>query len=138
MGERRDPSQDDEATAAAAEDGSDSLGPLPELIRRAAALGLSGFFMTETALRKALGDTMPKEWVDFAAGQGERYRSDLMERLGDEMARMIQNMDMVEMIDQVMAGRTLEINAKIRLGERSADDGEEETDRPVEIRIKSG
>lgn len=141
MAERRDPKQSDASGQRPADDASDTLGPLPEMIRRAAALGLSGFFMTETALRKALGDTVPQEWIDFAADQGDRYRKDLLDRLGDEMARMIQNMDIIELVDQVMAGRTLEINAKIRLGERSTDDAEDAKDathHPMEIRIKSG
>lgn len=134
MGQRRDP--DPNEAPPAEEEGADTLAPLSELIRRAATLGLSGFFMTETALRKALGDTVPQEWVDFAADQGDRYRKELIDRLGDEMSRMVQNMDIAELIDQVMGGRTLEINAKIRLGERSDEDAD--TGRPVDIRIKSG
>ncbi|MBW2665766.1 MAG: hypothetical protein JRE13_05685 [Deltaproteobacteria bacterium] len=31
------------------------------MMRRAVAMGLSGFFLTEEAIRKAVGDTLPKE-----------------------------------------------------------------------------
>ena len=44
----------------------ESQGIVPELLRRAVGLGFSGFFTTEELLRKALGDTVPREWAAFA------------------------------------------------------------------------
>jgi hypothetical protein len=137
MGQRGDPKTDRTDSEPEPVPDSDTLSPVPELIRRAAALGLSGFFMTEGALRKALGDTVPKDWVDFAAQQGERTRNDLMERLGDEMARVIRNVDLVEMLDQLLTGRTIEVEAKFRLGAPTDDEGADAS-RPVDIRIKTG
>ena len=32
---------------------------LPELVRRALSMGLSGFFLSEETIRKALGETVP-------------------------------------------------------------------------------
>lgn len=117
---------------------SESLKPLPEMIRRAAALGLSGFFMTEGALRKAFGDTVPQEWVDFAVGQAERTRDEMIERLGDEMSRMIQKVDIGQVIEQLISGHTIEINARVRLLEREegADDERPATTR-LDVRIGS-
>ena len=46
-------------------DAPESLGAIPELMRRAIALGLTGFFTTEEAVRRALGDTVPKDWTDY-------------------------------------------------------------------------
>ena len=137
MDQPRDPKRGEAVSESESAEESGSLSALPELIRRAAALGLSSFFMTEGALRKALGDTVPKDWVDFAAEQGERTRAELMDRIGDEMARMIRSVDLVELLDQLLAGRTIEVDAKIRLGERT-DETDDDAPQPVEIRIKSG
>lgn len=50
----------------------DASGRVPELLRRMVGMGFSGFFLTEEVVRKALGETLPKDWVDFAAAQSER------------------------------------------------------------------
>jgi len=93
---------------------------LPELVRRAMALGFSGFFSTEEAIRKALGDTVPRDWVDFASAQSERTRRDLLERLGGEFGRVLDEVDPVEVLERLLEGRTVEVTARIRLGERDA------------------
>ena len=94
------------------------LTGIPELFRRVLTLGLSGFFLTETAVRKALGDTVPKEWTDFAAEQSERTRGEFIERLTFEVARSLESVDLASVLQQMLEGRTLEIKAEIRLGER--------------------
>lgn len=94
----------------------DSSGGVQELIRRMAAVGLSGFFTTETALRKALGDTLPKEWVDFAAGQSERTRHELLDRLAGEFGKVLEQVELTDLMDQLLTGRTVEVTAQIRLG----------------------
>src|SRR5690606_32266264 len=40
-------------------------GRVPDLLRRVVGLGFSGFFMTEEVVRRALGETLPREWVEF-------------------------------------------------------------------------
>jgi hypothetical protein len=88
---------------------------LSDLARRAVALGLSGLFFTESAIRKALGDTLPKEWSDFAIDQSERTRKEFMERLTFEIGRSIENIDVAAVLTELMRGRTLDISARIRL-----------------------
>jgi len=48
------------------------LSAIPELMRRAIALGLTGFFTTEEAVRRALGDTVPKDWTDYLSESSDR------------------------------------------------------------------
>ena len=96
--------------------------PLPDFLRRAVALGLSSFFTTEEAIRKALGDTVPQDWVDFASQQSERTRSEMMDRLSAEFGRVLQEVDLVELAEHLLAGRTIEVRAEFRLGDREADD----------------
>jgi hypothetical protein len=93
----------------------DQLGGVPDFIRRLAAVGLSGFFTTEGALRKALGDTVPKDWVDFAAGQSERTQHELLDRLAGEFGKVLEHVDLTELMDQLLTGRTVEVTAQIRL-----------------------
>jgi len=97
------------------------LSPLPELMRRALSLGLSGFFLTEEAVRRALGDTLPKDWIDFAVDQSERTRSEFLERLSFEMGRAFEKADVAAVLRDLLEGRTLEVRAEIRL--RGRDEG---------------
>jgi hypothetical protein len=88
---------------------------LPELVRRALAFGLSGFFLTEEAIRKAVGDTIPKDWADFAADQSERARREFLERVSFEIGQSIEKLDVAAVLRELLEGRTLEIRAEIRL-----------------------
>lgn len=87
---------------------------LPELLRRVLALGFSGFFMTEEAVRKALGDTLPRDWADFAADQSERTRAEFLERLAHEIAETLESVDLTALAQRLLAGNSIEVNAEIR------------------------
>ena len=97
------------------------LSPLPELMRRALSLGLSGFFLTEEAVRRALGDTLPKDWIDFAVDQSERTRSEFLERISFEMGRAFERTDLAAVLRELLEGRTLEVKAEIRLRDRGEE-----------------
>ena len=94
------------------------LPALPELVRKAFALGFSGFFLTEEAIRKALGDTIPKDWTDFAVDQSERTRKEFLERLSLEIALSLEKIDVAAVLRELLEGRTLEVRAEVRLGEK--------------------
>lgn len=64
-----------------------------EAIRRAAALGLSGFVLTEEALRRAFADTVPREWVDYASSQGSQVRRELLDRISAEFGSWLRELD---------------------------------------------
>ena len=95
-----------------------ALPTLPDMVRRALALGLSGFFSTEETIRKALGDTLPKDWTDFAVDQSERTRKEFLERLSYEIAQSLEKVDIAGVLRDLLEGRTLEVKAQIRLGDR--------------------
>jgi len=94
-------------------------GVLPDLLRKLMATGLSGLFTTEAAIRAALGDSVPREWVDFVAEQSERTRAELAQRLADEFGRVLEKVDLVELVEQLLEGRTVEVKAELRLGPRT-------------------
>lgn len=115
--------------------GGDGAGALPELLRRAAALGLSGLFTTEEAIRKALGDSLPQEWVDFAAVQGDRTRAELLDRLVSEFGRVLENLDAAKLLGQLLDGRTVEVSAQIRFGASSEHDSGDTAERPPGLKL---
>ena len=101
-------------------DGDAPAGGIPDLVRRALAAGFSGFFLTGEALREALGDSLPREWADFASEQSARARSEFIERLSFEIGRAVESIDWVAVLAGLLEGRTLEVTARIRLGEKDA------------------
>ena len=92
-------------------------------MRRALAAGFSGFFLTEAAFRKALGDALPRDWADFAAEQSSRARDEFFERLGQEAGRALENMDLAQVLTELLEGRTVEISAQIRLAPKDEATG---------------
>ena len=98
-------------------------GAIPDLVRRALAAGFSGIFMTGEALREALGDSLPREWADFAADQSARTRSEFIDRMSVEMGRALEKIDWAVVLAALLEGRTLEVTAQIRLGEKDSAGG---------------
>jgi hypothetical protein len=94
-------------------------GFLPDLLRRGLTLGFTGFFMTEEALRRALGDSVPRDWLDFMVGQSEKTRAELLERLSREFGKVISAVDPVEILRRLLDGQTIEVSARIRLANSS-------------------
>jgi hypothetical protein len=122
-GEETEATRAAEAAGGAAGDDNGPLAALPDLLRRALAVGFSGFFLTETAIRKALGDTLPKDWIDFAIDQSERTRAEFIERMTFEVGRSLETVDLAAVLARLLEGRTLEIRAEVRLADRSEDAG---------------
>ena len=94
-------------------DGEEIRGFLPELMRRTLTLGFTGLFLTEEAMRKALGDSVPREWVDFVFSQSERTRADMVDRLSREFGRALSALDPVELLRRLFEGQTIEVSARI-------------------------
>jgi hypothetical protein len=110
-------------------DGDAPASPIPDFVRRALSAGFSGFFLTGEAVREALGDSLPREWADFASEQSARTRSEFIERLSFEMGRAIEGIDWAKVLATLLEGRTVEVSAQIRLSEK--DDG-----GPPGLRVK--
>jgi hypothetical protein len=95
----------------------ESGGFLPEILRRGMTLGLTGFFMTEEALRRALGDTAPREMIEFVINQSEKTRAEFLDRVSREFGKALSALDPVEVAKRLLEGRTIEISATIRFVE---------------------
>lgn len=90
-------------------------GVVPELARRIVSAGLQSFFTTEEVLRKAVGDSLPQDWINFANDQSTRTQTEFMDRLVREIGRVLDDTDLAELIQQLLQERSVEIHASIRL-----------------------
>jgi hypothetical protein len=99
----------------AEEEDNGAAGFLPDLLRRGLTLGFTGFFLTEEAVRKALGESVPRDLMDFILNQSERTRAELLDRLSKEFAGALSSLDPVELVKRLLEGRSIEVSAKIRL-----------------------
>jgi len=99
----------------AEEEDNGVAGFLPDLLRRGLTLGFTGFFLTEEAVRKALGESVPRDLMDFILNQSERTRAELLDRLAKEFAGALSSLDPVELAKRLLEGRSIEVSAKIRL-----------------------
>ncbi len=106
---------------------------VPDLLRRALGLGFAGLFSGEELLRRTLGDTVPREWVEFAAEQGDRTRRDFTERLAAELGRSLEAIDLQQLAERLLQGHTVEVSARIRFLPREQD--QTNADHPVRVRV---
>jgi hypothetical protein len=106
--------------------GDEKPGVFPELLRRGLTIGFTGLFMTEEALRKALGDTMPRDLIDFFVQQSDRTRQEMLDRMSKEFGRVLNALDPVEVAKRLLEGRTIEVSARVRLVPEEKDKGRDE------------
>jgi hypothetical protein len=106
------------------EEENDAAGFFPDLLRRGLTLGFTGFFLTEEAVRKALGDSVPRDLMDFIMTESERTRGEFLDRISKEFARALSTLDPVELVKRLLEERSIEVSAKIRLVPSDTDKGE--------------
>jgi hypothetical protein len=94
---------------------NDGGGFFPDALRRMLTLGFTGFFMTEEALRKALGDSVPRDVIEFVLDQSQRMRGEFLDRVSRELGRVLERVDPVEVARRLLEGRTVEVSARFRL-----------------------
>ena len=109
-----------------------AAGFFPDLLRRGLTLGFTGFFLTEEAVRKALGESVPRDLMDFILTQSERTRAEFLDRISKEFAGALSTLDPVELVKRLLEGRSIEVSATIRLAPSSA----EKDGRGVELSLR--
>ena len=114
---------------------SETAGRVPDLLRRLLGLGFTGLFTTEEVLRKALGDSVPKDWIDFAVQQSERTRRELVDRVAAEVGRTLDGVDVRELAARLLRGHTLEVSAQIRFVAREPEGAPEAARSPRAVRL---
>src|SRR5262245_27839993 len=100
-------------------------GPLEtlfqEAVRRAAQLGLSGFFATEEALRRAFNDAVPRDWVDYLNQQTGDVRTELIDRMAREFGAWLRTVDMTQIVGKLLAENEFELKISISAQPRAAE-----------------
>lgn len=104
---------------------SEPAGRVPDLLRRVVGMGFSGLFLTEEVVRKALGETLPRDWVDFAAAQSERTRRELIDRVAGEIGRALDAADLPRLAERLLRGHAIEVTARVRFVPREEGETEE-------------
>lgn len=120
---RRNRSRRGDEETEESEENTSEAGFLPDLLRRTLTLGFTGFFMTEEAIRKALGETVPKDAIEYMLDQTERMRTDFLEGVSTEFGKAMTQMDPAEIVARLLEGRTVEVSARFRI---LTDDDERE------------
>ena len=82
---------------------------------------MSGFFLTEEAVRKALTDTVPKEWVDYISRQSEDVRSDAIDRLVSEFGAWLRSLDLSAALRSVLEDYEISAKVEISAGRKRSD-----------------
>ena len=100
-----------------------------ELIRRAATIGLGGFFLTEEALRRALVDVVPPDWVQFVVRQSQDMRGELIDRLAREFGAWMRTVDPQTLARNLLEDYELSIRIEIST-KTSRHDGAKEAPDP--------
>ena len=109
-----------------------AAGFFPDLLRRGLTLGFTGFFLTEEAVRKALGESVPRDLMDFILAQSERTRAEFLDRISKEFAGALSTVDPVELVKRLLEGRSIEVSATIRL----VPSGTEKGGRRVKLSVR--
>ena len=113
MDKKKTPRKRDPSPIGEEDDGL--AGFLPDLLRRGLTLGFTGFFLTEEAVRKALGESVPRDLMDFILTQSEQTRAEFLDRISKEFAGALSALDPVEVVKRLLEGRSIEVSATIRL-----------------------
>ncbi len=113
-------------------------GPLESLfregLRRAASLGFSSFFLTEEALRRAFNDSVPREWIEYVARQGEDVRAELFRALSQQFQKWLSEIDVVEVLSEVARRHDISVRLEISAAPKQEEDTKRESPRsPLEV-----
>ena len=92
-------------------------GPLEsffqEAVRRAAQLGLSTFFTTEEAVRRAFSDSVPPDWLDYLNRQGTDLRSELLDRMSREFGEWLRQVDMAQIMSKLLEEHDFDLHISV-------------------------
>jgi hypothetical protein len=121
--------------ADAPEERAEAGGRVPDLLRRVVGMGFSGLFLTEEVVRKALGETLPRDWVDFAAAQSERTRRELIDRVAGEIGRTLDTLDVPKLAERLLQGHAIEVTASVRFVPQPPADAEQRSGRRRAVRV---
>ncbi len=122
-----------------AEEREGKLGFVPELVKRAAVVGLGALFMTEEGIRSLAGQLkLPKEVLGFIVSQAEKTKDDIGRIVADEVRRFLQSDKLRQEFLKLLSGMTIEIDAKVRLTPSESARGQKPGVSLSDVRVRGG
>ena len=91
-----------------------SQAGVTDSIRKALFGGISSLFMSEESLKGQLGE-LPRDALNFLAGQTEKTRQDFMNMVTREFKSFLANVDWEKELPKILEGMSIEVTANIRL-----------------------
>jgi hypothetical protein len=92
-----------------------------EAVRRAAQLGLSTFFSTEEAVRRAFAEAVPADWIDYLNRQGTDVRGELLDRMSREFGEWLSRVDMAQIMGKLLEEHDFEFKISVSAQRRSSE-----------------
>lgn len=87
-----------------------------EFIKKLMTAGLSAAFMTEESIRHFLGDMkLPKDVLQGLVSGAQKSKDELMERVGNEVIKMIKKIDFVQEASRFVETHKFKISAEIEV-----------------------
>lgn len=100
-------------------------GPLEtffqEAVRRAANLGISTFFTTEEAVRRAFSESVPPDWLEYLNRQGTDLRSELLDRMSREFGEWLRQVDMAQIMSKLIEEHDFDLRISVSSTRRSKE-----------------
>jgi len=101
------------------------IGPLEAIfqqaVRRAAQLGLSTFFTTEEAVRRAFNESVPPDWLDFLNRQGSDVRAELLDRMSREFGEWLRQVDMAQIMSKLLEEHDFDLRISVSAKKRGTE-----------------
>ena len=104
---------------------------LSDILKKVVATGLSSPFLSEEQIRLALsGLNLPKEVVTQVLKGAQKSKQDLMQKVGGELTRLIQKIDIVKELKTALREHKITIHADIEFvpKNKAASDSEEDSE----------
>ena len=92
----------------------DKKSGISEILRKVVATGLSSPFLSEDQIRLALsGLNLPKEVITQVLKGAQKSKQDLLQKVGGELTRLIQKIDIVKELKTALREHKITIHADI-------------------------
>ncbi len=89
-------------------------GVLPELTKRILSAGVGAYFLTEDAVRRAVGEAkLPSDVADRLVTGAKRRKDDMLGFVKRELAGVIQNIDVQGEVRRFLSAHKVKISAEI-------------------------
>lgn len=99
-----------------------SRGKLSDGVKKWMSAGISTFMLSEEALRSYFQDKVPKEVLgQFLKGMS-KSKEEIVHRVGDEMGKIIQKIDVVEEFTRFLREHTIKCSFEMEFKKRDLKD----------------